>query len=85
MDRKVLGILVSNAKWDICHWINHNLANIKFAKITPSMEMRFFESYGNSPPINWRGGTGSRKSSLDRCGHARLVLFSGHEADPLTM
>ena len=85
MDRKVLGILVSIAKWDIRHWIHHNPANIKFAETARSMEMRIFESYGNSPSINWRGGTGSRKRSLDGCGHPRLILFSRHEADPLTM
>jgi len=57
----------------------------KIRENSPSMEMRFFESYGSGPSIDWRDGTGSRKRSLDRCGHARLILFSRHEADPLAM
>jgi hypothetical protein len=57
----------------------------KLAEIAPSMEMRFFESYGNSPSIDWCGGTGSGERSLYRRGHARLILLSCHEADSLTM
>lgn len=63
----------------------HNLASIKIAKKVTSMEIRFFESYRNSPSINWRGRTRGGKRSLDRRGHAGLVLVLHHEADSLAV